>query len=39
VIEAGVVKPGTNVFSFESSSDDYKFVQLSDIVLWWQANI
>jgi len=26
VIEAGVVKPGTNVFSCESSSDDYTFV-------------
>ncbi|HSF32542.1 MAG TPA: hypothetical protein VLK82_18985 [Candidatus Tectomicrobia bacterium] len=39
VIAAGVVKPGTNVFSFDSSSGDYRFVQLSDIVVWWQANI
>jgi hypothetical protein len=39
VIPAGVVKPGTNVFSFDSSSGDYRFVQLSDIVVWWQANI
>ena len=39
VIAAGVVKPGTNVFSFESSSGDFRVVQLSDIVVWWQANI
>lgn len=39
VIAAGVVQPGTNVFSFESSSGDFRFVQLSDIVVWWQANI
>jgi len=39
VIAAGVVKPGANVFSFESSSGDFRFVQLSDIVVWWQANI
>ncbi len=39
VIAAGVVKPGANALSFESSSGDLRFVQLSDIVLWWQANI
>jgi hypothetical protein len=39
VIPAGVVKPGKNVFSFDSSSGDVRFVQLSDIVVWWQANI
>ena len=39
VIAAGVVRPGTNVFSFESSSGDFRFVQLSDIVVWWQANV
>ena len=39
VIAAGVVKPGSNVFSFDSSSGDFRFVQLSDIVIWWQANI
>ena len=39
VIGAGVVKPGTNVFSFESSSGDATFVQISDAVVWWQANI
>lgn len=39
VISAGVVKSGTNVFSFESSSGNFSSVQLSDIVVWWQANI
>ena len=39
VIGAGVLKPGTNVFSFESSSGDFRYVALSDIVVWWQANI
>lgn len=39
VIGAGILKPGTNVFSFDSSSGDFRFVQLSDIVVWWQANI
>ena len=39
VISAGVVKSGTNVFSFESSSGDFRYVALSDIVVWWQANI
>ena len=39
VLNAGVVRAGRNVFSFDSSSGDVRFVQLSDIVLWWQANI
>lgn len=39
VIGAGVVRAGRNVFSFDSSSGDVRFVQMSDIVLWWQANI
>lgn len=39
VIPTGVIKPGTNNFSFDSSSDDYRFVQVSDVVIWWQANI
>lgn len=39
VIPAGVLKPGTNVFSIDSSSSEKWFVQLSDIVVWWQANI
>jgi hypothetical protein len=39
VIPAGSVKPGKNVFSFDGNSADFNFVQLSDIVVWWQANI
>jgi len=39
VIAAGVVKAGTNVFSFDSSSGDARFVQISDVVVWWQASI
>lgn len=39
VVAAGVVKPGANVFSFDSSSGDFRFVELSDIVITWQANI
>jgi hypothetical protein len=39
VIAAGVLEPGTNVLSFDSSSGDYRYVALSDIVVWWQANI
>lgn len=39
VVAAGVLKPGNNVFSFDSSSGDFSLVELSDIVIWWQANI
>ena len=39
VIPAGVLKGGTNTFKFKSSSDDLTFLELSDIVVWWQANI
>ena len=39
VIGAGVVKPGANVFSFDSSSGDARFLELSDIVVWFQVNI
>ena len=38
VLGAGVVKAGTNVFSFDSSSGDVRFVQLSDIVVWFRVN-
>jgi hypothetical protein len=38
VVQAGLVKAGTNTFSFHSSSDDYRFTELSDVVLWFQAN-
>lgn len=39
VIPAGLLKPGTNNFTFHSTSESARFVQLSDIVVWWQANI
>jgi hypothetical protein len=39
VIPAGVLKSGSNTFKFHSSSDDFTFLQLSDIVVWWQANV
>lgn len=39
VIEAGVAHAGTNVFSFETSSGDVRLTKLSDIVLWFQANV
>jgi len=39
VVGAGIVKPGTNVFSIDTSSGDKHYVGLSDIVIWWQANI
>ena len=38
VIGAGVVKPGANTFSFDSSSGGARAVELSDIVVWFQAN-
>jgi hypothetical protein len=34
-----VIEPGKNIFHFDSESSDFTFVQLSDIVVWWQANI
>ena len=39
VVQAGAVKPGANNLSFISSSTDFNVVELSDIVIWWQANI
>src|SRR4029077_5770986 len=39
VVAAGVVRPGANVFSFDTSSGDFRFTELSDIVVWFQANI
>jgi hypothetical protein len=38
VVAAGVVHAGTNTFSFHTSSDDFRFTELSDVVLWFQAN-
>ena len=39
VIGAGVAKPGSNQFIFRTMSDDATAVQISDAVLWFQANI
>jgi hypothetical protein len=39
VIAKGLVKPGKNRLTIEMSGDDAKFLKLSDVVLWWQANI
>ena len=39
VVAAGVVKPGSNVFSFSSSSGSFRSDQFSDVVVWWQAKI
>jgi hypothetical protein len=39
VIPAGVVKPGSNRFIFHTTSDDATADQISDAVLWFQANI
>jgi len=38
VVAAGVVHAGTNTFSFHTSSGDFRFTELSDIVVWFQAN-
>jgi hypothetical protein len=39
VIGAGTVVAGNNVLTIESSSDDNHLVEVSDVVLHWQANI
>jgi hypothetical protein len=39
VVAKGLVEPGGNTLNFGSDSDEVTFFQLSDIVLWWQANI
>jgi len=39
VIGAGVLKSGSNVFKFSSTTDDFHLVKVSDVVVWWQANI
>jgi hypothetical protein len=38
VIGGNVVRPGTNVLSFDGSSGDKWFAQISDAVLWIQVN-
>jgi hypothetical protein len=39
VIGAGVVTAGENRLSIETSSGDYRSTSVSDVVIWWQANI
>ncbi|HTJ30940.1 MAG TPA: hypothetical protein VL346_10580 [Acidobacteriaceae bacterium] len=39
VVAAGVVKPGSNQFIFHTTTTDAAAVQISDAVLWFQANI
>jgi len=39
VIAAGIAKPGTNTLSFRTTGGEATANQLSDVVLWFQANI
>jgi hypothetical protein len=39
VIPKGLPVPGTNRLTVESESHDYLSVGISDVVLWWQADI
>ena len=39
VITTSVIKAGTNTLKFNSSGGVGVFMQLSDIVIWWQAKI
>jgi hypothetical protein len=39
VVNANVLKHGDNVVNFLFTMDDATSVVISDIVLWWQANI
>ena len=39
VVGGNVLRPGTNVFSMQSSSGGKTFMQISDAVLWIQVNI
>jgi hypothetical protein len=39
VVTAGILKAGNNVFKFESSTDDFHLVEVSDVVVWWRAKI
>ncbi|HEY7411285.1 MAG TPA: hypothetical protein VII13_11110 [Vicinamibacteria bacterium] len=39
VVPKGLVRAGTNNLSIDSSSGDYRMVKVSDVVIWWQANI
>ena len=42
VIPAGLLKPGTNSFAFHGShvsGEGTRMVRVSDVVVWWQAQI
>jgi len=39
VCDKGLAVPGTNRLTVESDSGDFRYVGVSDIVLWWQADI
>jgi hypothetical protein len=39
VIPKGLAVPGTNRLTVDSDSDDFRYVSISDVVLWWQADI
>jgi len=39
VVAAHVVKPGENLFQFDANTAGFTFTELSDIVLWIQANV
>lgn len=39
VIPKGLAVPGTNRLTIDSNSGDYRWVAVSDVVLWWQADI
>ena len=39
VVGGSVLRPGGNVFSFDVSSGELNFVQISDAVLWIQVDV
>ena len=39
VVPKGLAVPGTNRLIVESDTGDYRYVAVSDVVLWWQADI
>jgi len=39
VVPKGLAVPGTNRLTVHSSSDDFRSVGVSDVVLWWQSDI
>jgi hypothetical protein len=39
VIPKRLAVPGTNRLTIDSDSGDFRWVAVSDVVLWWQADI